>query len=309
MEVTVIIPAYNAAATIAETIRSVLQQTHQPSEVVVVNDGSQDSTQVEVQKFGDRVRLINQKNQGVSAARNHGIALSKTEWVSFLDSDDTWLPEKLAEQAKLLAANPELDWCSTRYWVCGSPRFLSSYLSDKHLPEGNQHRIDALDAISTTVNIWVSTVVIKKEVVEAAGGFCTELSSTADNDLWIRVASKSREIGFVNQPLANYRLDPGSMSAAAGRSISASRYNFFDRLAEYIQNSDSELRCYYERIFDRYVGNYMFNVARSGNVNESRQLAQWLRSNNYRLPGWRYRWIHWVPSGLINFARKMRRKA
>ena len=114
MKVTVIIPAYNAEATITETIRSVLEQTLQPSEVVVVNDGSQDSTQVEVQKFGDRVRLINQKNQGVSAARNHGIALSKTEWVSFLDSDDTWLPEKLAEQAKLLAANPELDWCSTR---------------------------------------------------------------------------------------------------------------------------------------------------------------------------------------------------
>lgn len=309
MKISVIIPAYNAESTITETIQSVLNQTCRPAEVIVVNDGSKDQTVEAVKRFGDEVILIDQPNQGVSAARNSGIMAANSDWVAFLDADDTWEPEKLERQLELLNLHPELDWCATRYWVCGRQKKLSSY-SDAFKQGGSpQHCIDALEAISTTVNIWVSTVLIKKAVVVKAGMFCPELSSTADNDLWIRVAPNSRTIGFVDVPLANYRLDPHSMSASAARSIAASRFVFFDRLAAHIQDSAPETRPYFERIFDRYVGNYMFNVARAGNVRESRQLFQWLRDRNYRIPALKYRWIQWLPQGLIGWLRRLRSKA
>src|SRR5579864_8740685 len=114
-QVSVVIPAYNAARFLGDAIQSVLNQTYSNFEVVVVNDGSTDDTESVVRSFGDRLFYVKQANKGVSAARNEGIKRARGQYVAFLDSDDVWLPTKLAEQIPFLEQNPEVglvysDW-------------------------------------------------------------------------------------------------------------------------------------------------------------------------------------------------------
>ncbi len=104
MLVSAIIPTYNRARTIERAVNSVLGQSWQPMEVIVVDDGSTDQTTDILARYGDRIRLIRQKNQGPSAARNAGIMAARGEIISFLDSDDSWLPDKVERQVKLLQA-------------------------------------------------------------------------------------------------------------------------------------------------------------------------------------------------------------
>ncbi|HEY0656892.1 MAG TPA: glycosyltransferase family A protein, partial [Pyrinomonadaceae bacterium] len=97
-KVSVIIPNYNYAKYIAETIDSVLAQTYPNLEVIVVDDGSKDDSLKILRSYGDKITVIEQKNQGVARARNIGTAYSNGEYIAFLDADDVWLPEKLARQ-------------------------------------------------------------------------------------------------------------------------------------------------------------------------------------------------------------------
>jgi glycosyltransferase involved in cell wall biosynthesis len=101
--VSVVIPCYNGANFLRDTLRSVLAQTLPPLEVIVVDDGSTDDSAAIAESFGPPVRVFRQPNQGESVARNRGIEEARGDWVAFLDADDLWLPEKLAEQAKLVA--------------------------------------------------------------------------------------------------------------------------------------------------------------------------------------------------------------
>jgi glycosyltransferase involved in cell wall biosynthesis len=101
--VSVVIPCYNGARFLRDTVGSVLAQTLPPLEVIVVDDGSTDDSAAVAESFGSPVRVIRQPNRGESVARNRGIAEARGDWVAFLDADDLWLPEKLAEQAKLMA--------------------------------------------------------------------------------------------------------------------------------------------------------------------------------------------------------------
>lgn len=104
MLVSAIIPTYNRARTIERAVNSVLGQSWQPIEVIVVDDGSTDQTTDILARYGDRIRLIRQKNEGPSAARNAGIKAARGQIISFLDSDDSWLPDKVERQVKLLQA-------------------------------------------------------------------------------------------------------------------------------------------------------------------------------------------------------------
>jgi glycosyltransferase involved in cell wall biosynthesis len=106
--ISVIIPAYNAQKTIRETIESVLNQTFKDFEIIVIDDGSQDSTVEIVSAFSDpRLRLFSYPNAGVSATRNRGLAQANSEFISFLDADDLWTPDKLEAQLRALEANPQ----------------------------------------------------------------------------------------------------------------------------------------------------------------------------------------------------------
>ena len=115
LNVSVVIPAYNACEYIGRAIESVLGQTRAADEIIVVDDGSTDGTGTQVKKFGERVRYIHQENSGPSASRNAGVLAAKSEWIAFLDADDEWLPKHLQLQTELLGRNNGLVWSTANY--------------------------------------------------------------------------------------------------------------------------------------------------------------------------------------------------
>ena len=120
--ISVVIPAYNAAEHISRTIYSVAGQTFPAKEIIVIDDGSTDSTSEVVKSFGEKVQYIYQQNAGVSAARNAGIEAATSEWIAFLDADDLWIADKTERQVDLFSDNPEIGVCTGEVpWVLDSP--------------------------------------------------------------------------------------------------------------------------------------------------------------------------------------------
>ena len=202
--VSVVIPAYNAQGFIADAVRSALAQTYRDLEVIVVDDGSTDGTLTELEGFGDRIRVHQQANQGVAAARNAGAQMAHGGWIAFLDADDLWLPHKLERQ---LAAGAAPMLFTDRLNI-GARGDLPEVQSEVTPMRGG----DLFTVLLGEGNFITNTsVMMRRALFETMGGFYTGLNGTEDWDLWIRVAER-HEIGFVDEPLVRYRFHPGGLS-------------------------------------------------------------------------------------------------
>ena len=202
----VVIPAYNKAGTIRATLRSVLGQTVQDLEILVVDDGSTDETRAMVETFGHGVRVLAQRQAGVSAARNHGIREARGEYVAFLDADDLWLPRKLEAQVALLRREPRLDAVQ-----CGA------FLVDNHLDVlGARTCRPAQDTLLDFLlfrNLpgLGSTLLARRERLLALGGFGEDLVILEDCGLACRFA-RTRSLRSLTDCLVLYRQHPGNRS-------------------------------------------------------------------------------------------------
>lgn len=202
--VSVIIPAYNAAPFIADTVQSALDQTFPDLEVIVVDDGSTDGTVARLAAFGRRIRVYRQPNGGVARARNAGVALAGGQWLAFLDADDLWLPDKIERQLAAAAA-PMIYSDRYNFGARGDLPELQSLVTP--MREG-----DLFVPLLREGNfITLSSVLIRRVLFETLGGFYTGLNGTEDWDLWIRVAA-SQPIGLCPAPLVRYRFHPGGLS-------------------------------------------------------------------------------------------------
>ena len=144
-DVSVVIPTYNRARWLPDSVASVLAQTSSPAEVVVVDDGSTDETPAACRGFGDAVRFVRQGNAGAAAARNRGIREARGGWVAFQDSDDLWNPEKLEVQMAALARYPDAGWCISGFSVideAGRPRGQGPAFED-HFPVFREEGVSA----------------------------------------------------------------------------------------------------------------------------------------------------------------------
>ncbi len=180
--VSVIIPTYNREFFLKECVESVLTQTLNDFEVIVVDDGSTDGTEELLKRYKDDLQYIKQEQKGPSSARNMGIKCSSADWLSFLDSDDLWLPDKLIAQIKFLEDNPGCKICYTEeIWYRNNKRVnpakkhkkYSGWIYPKMLP---------LCIISP------SSVLIHRSVLDQVGLFDEELPACEDYDLWLRIA-------------------------------------------------------------------------------------------------------------------------
>ena len=204
--VTVVIPAYNAERYLGETLDSVLAQTYRDFEVVVVDDGSTDRTREIVASYGEPVRCIAQANAGPSAARNHGVREARGEFVAFVDSDDLWLPGKLAEQMPLFDAEGRvgLVYCK----------------GERMDPDGNP--IPTTVARKPTGRVFVdfvrrnhcptSGVVVRRECFERCGYFPEHMVWAEDWHLWLRIA-RHYEFEASQRQLVRHRIHGSALSA------------------------------------------------------------------------------------------------
>lgn len=211
--VSVIIPAYRAAETIARALDSVLAQTHPAHEVIVVDDGSPDHLAEVVSRYAVPVRLIRQANANAAAARNAGIEQATGQWLAFLDADDFWDPHKLQTQLEALSRHPELDVVASHFQtqVPGEPA-RGAVLSQRN----RERWYDRVVCVSGTpafqlgAMLWTGTVLVRRSALGKLR-FQSGLEPAEDRDLWIRLVNH-RPVMLLSQPLATAVLEPGSLS-------------------------------------------------------------------------------------------------
>jgi len=204
--VSVVIPCFNQARFLAQAVNSALAQVDSRVEVIVVNDGSADETAAVAAAYGDRIKYIEQANQGLCAARNVGIRHATGEFLQFLDADDFIAPSMHANMTSVLAADPGAVAAYTGCTIVdheGKP-------VDAHagVPESKDvfHRL-------LEFNPWPPhALIVRRRAVEAAGCFDLGLRSCEDWDLWLRIAVKGGSFRLVPGNFAYYRRYPGSMS-------------------------------------------------------------------------------------------------
>jgi glycosyltransferase involved in cell wall biosynthesis len=194
-----------------------LAQTHPAHEIIVIDDGSTDSTVKLVEQYGSSVRLIRQENTGPAAARNQGVRAAIGTWVAFLDSDDVWMPDKLQRQLARAKATGAI-FVYTDRENCGQCTGTSRYGSDAvSLPEG-----EVYEQLLQGNFITLSGVMMRRDLFLQSGGFCESLRTVEDWDLWLRIAAQ-HEVALCPDPLVRYRIHPDGIS----RSVSLMEKNIF----------------------------------------------------------------------------------
>ncbi|HEY4347061.1 MAG TPA: glycosyltransferase [Gaiellaceae bacterium] len=202
---TVVMPAYNASRTIANAIESLLAQTVPPAEIVVVDDGSTDSTGEIARSFGPPVRTIVQENAGTAAARNRGLSVASGDVISFLDADDLYEVDRLEKIGALFAAEPELEAVATDAAIetPGSRKLVSSWWP----PAANRERLDA------SAPIVFCTLALRRELVAKLGGFKSRYQIVEDLEYWYRIGCRRHLVGYVPEPSYRYLIQEDSKTS------------------------------------------------------------------------------------------------
>lgn len=209
-EVSIIIPAFKAAEFIGEALASVAAQTFTSHEVIVVNDGSPDTEELEreLKRYPARLHYIKQENRGAAAARNAGLRAATGEFVAFLDADDTWLPNFLEKQITLLKrTNADLVYADARL-------FGESPLAGRTFMEVQPSRgeVTPENLLAIKVTVLTSTVLARKEPILTVGLFDETLRRGQDFDLWLRLAKRGARFAYQTDVLAHHRIVESGLS-------------------------------------------------------------------------------------------------
>ena len=192
--ISVIIPSHNRAHLLPRCLASVIAQNYAPLEIIVVDDGSTDSTKKLVNRDYPEIKLISQENKGVSAARNAGIHAAKGDWLALLDSDDAWFPDKLGRQAQAIEKSPGNNVVHTdELWIRNGVRINPQRKHKKYGGSIFKHCLP-LCVISP------SSVMIHRRVFDRVGLFDETLPVCEDYDLWLRVCARMPVL-FIHEPL------------------------------------------------------------------------------------------------------------
>lgn len=236
----VVVPAYNAAGTVATTLQSLLSQTVPPFEIVVVDDGSKDRTREALQPFADQVTLIFQENSGVSATRNRAVAETTGDWIVFCDADDVWHPDKLRIVSAVIEASPGNDLVFHDFWTVVDDRMvepqathspnttfpifreeqvtLRDILPEHRVVETGAREFPAVQTYAGHAFRWMmlgsflmpSTVAIRRSTFVSVGGFDPQFRYAEDTEFFLRL-SKATSYLWIDCSLTGYRQAAGSL--------------------------------------------------------------------------------------------------
>jgi glycosyltransferase involved in cell wall biosynthesis len=200
--ISVVIPAYNASATIINSLKSVFSQTYTDWEIILIDDGSNDDTldvlEIFLKSLSEidlgKIKLIKQINQGVSKARNVGLEAASGQWIALLDSDDTWMNTKLERQMEILQQNPVIDFL-------GANRKGEHYVSFLNIKFGVLTRLSPINLLYKNF-FATSTVIFKREIVSEIGYFDEKQGYCEDVNYFIKI-SNVKECYLLNESLVS----------------------------------------------------------------------------------------------------------
>lgn len=263
----IVIPLYNKELSIESTIQSVLNQTYQNYEIIVVNDGSNDSSAKVVQSIRDtRVRMIHQENQGVSAARNRGITEANNDWIAFLDGDDLWEKNHLEEIVRMMAAFPIDKVYVTSFEYSDKRKVFGHSRSDSIYKIENYFKEALKEAL-----IWTSIIVIHRDCFKKVGYFNTDLNRGEDTDLWVRLASNF-DIIKSSVITATYRVEAENRTGLSKNLDSTYIYHLD---LESVKDADKK------KYFKNMIANRLYQYARSRDLRNFLQLKRRYPSIKY----------------------------
>jgi glycosyltransferase involved in cell wall biosynthesis len=335
--VSMLIAAYNAAATLRETLDSVLTQTYENIEIIVVNDGSTDDTTVVLENYGDRIRVVNTPNGGLSAARNVGLKHARGQYIALIDADDICEPGRIRLQMDYLANNPDIVLCSSDFSAFNEDREISRSFIERYYamiraaPDGLgslykirfefKHRNASATEIITTYNgdvyehlvagnfIHPPTILFRRSILAVAGEFDPQWKRVSDWE-WLTRASRAGKFGFIDRPLIRYRLSPAQMSGALSRLVVAQEtIGIFERL----QRTETQL--YRRRFADfrrRTADCYLAIASVYAGTNRRVSLVNWwtsIRLAGVRLTTLRVLVTMVLPRELTGYLRARARRA
>jgi glycosyltransferase involved in cell wall biosynthesis len=267
--VSVIIPTYNCAAFIGEAIQSVIHQTMDDYEIIVIDDGSTDQTASLLAQFAGRIRCLRQDNQGVAAARNHGIRSARGRIIGFLDADDRWKPDKLERQIPVLLSADDIGVIFSGHQNLGgqtagfnqyeSPE-LTKLLSVISLGQ-HAYLIDDKNLFQKIMRYYLlltSTVLIKRTCIEHVGAFDESLDIAEDTQLWLRVAKRTK-VAFTDLPLTE-RWSRGESLTGDEAKFTRQIILMFQRLKHWLPDLNAEERAairqsldyWYKKAYQRF---------------------------------------------------------
>jgi len=225
-DVSVVIPTFNRAGLIAETLESIIEQTLPAAEIIVVDDGSTDDTEAAVARYAPRVRYHRIENSGPSRARNVGASLAGARWIAFCDSDDLWRPTKLERQMRIHELFTDVEYSFTDFTIVDSGRWLPGSKFAEASPgfwDAPARRTQdsmwvydepILDRVLDFQPIFVSTFVISRRRYDSLGGYDERFSRALAEDLEFTLRNAMRPpIGVLAEPLVGIRRHPGNNSS------------------------------------------------------------------------------------------------
>jgi glycosyltransferase involved in cell wall biosynthesis len=220
-KVSVIMPSYNTASLIAEALDSVFAQSYRDFEVIVVNDGSPDTPDLErvLDPYQDRIVYLKQENRRACGARNNGISQAKGEYLAFLDSDDSWTPGYLQSQIEHLEADSSLDMVYCDCLIYGdAPEAGKTFM--QRCPSKGPVTFESV--LTEQSQIPISGTVVRRQAVVNAGGFDERLAMCDDYEMWLRLAFHGARITYYSKVLSRIRIGrPSSLSSSKSRMVAA----------------------------------------------------------------------------------------
>lgn len=239
----VVIPLYNKERNILKTLMSILNQSYKEFEVVIVNDGSTDNSVKIIETIKDpRIRLIDQNNQGVSAARNRGILESRYEWIAFLDGDDLWEENHLIEFVKMLELYPKSKVLATSF------RYSDNRIkSEPNSSDSIYYLEDYFKIAAKSSVIWTGCICVHKTCFNSVGLFNVNLNRGEDLDLWARLAKKFYILKSV-LVTSIYVVDSDNKLTTGLSNYNKSLVSIID-----LKNSRGTERSYYKNILFRRI--------------------------------------------------------